>query len=114
MTGKGHAAPLKTGSSLCYPSLEGGFELPSSEAHRRFAMSCSQIRRSLFLAVISAGACFIATATRAADADASVTLDGTWKLVSVELEGEARQPEEDVRWIIKKDKVLYGGEPLAI
>jgi len=40
-------------------------------------------------------------------------LDGIWKLVSVEVNGEERQIDEDVRWLIKKETVVYGGEPLA-
>src|SRR5262245_22071624 len=50
----------------------------------------------------------------AADTQAdSQTLDGTWKLVSLEARGEAMLTDEDVRLTIIKDKVLYGGEPLA-
>jgi len=40
-------------------------------------------------------------------------LSGSWKLTSVEVDGDARPIEEDVRWTINDDKVLYGGEPLA-
>jgi len=40
-------------------------------------------------------------------------LNGTWKLVSVELAGDERRLHEDVRWLIKNNEVLYGGEPLA-
>jgi len=42
-------------------------------------------------------------------------LEGTWKLISIEANGEAvdmsgNQP----RWVIKGDKVLYGGDELAV
>jgi uncharacterized protein (TIGR03067 family) len=77
-------------------------------------MSCSPIRQRLLFAVLSVGACFVAAAAHAADADGrSAELDGTWKLLSIELEGEERPLGEDVRWVIKQDKVFYGGEPLA-
>ncbi len=38
---------------------------------------------------------------------------GGWKLISVEIDGETRPIEEDVRWLIQENQVLYGGEPLA-
>ena len=40
-------------------------------------------------------------------------LSGSWKLTSVEVDGELRPIEDDIRWTINDDKVLYGGEPLA-
>jgi uncharacterized protein (TIGR03067 family) len=41
-------------------------------------------------------------------------LQGTWKLVSLEADGEMREiPEPPPRWVIKGDKVLYAGGPLA-
>jgi uncharacterized protein (TIGR03067 family) len=50
----------------------------------------------------------------AADTQAdSQTLDGTWKLVSIEAGGETKLIDDDVRLMIVKDKVLYGDEPLA-
>jgi len=62
-------------------------------------------------------ACFnlaVAAAVAATDADGpGKELRGSWKLHSVEAEGEARQLEDDVRWVINDDQVLYGGEPLA-
>jgi uncharacterized protein (TIGR03067 family) len=55
-----------------------------------------------------------AQATSAADADESANeLNGGWRLVAVELNGEAREIDDDVRWTIKNEQVLYGGEPLA-
>jgi len=41
------------------------------------------------------------------------SLSGSWKLTSVEIEGEMRPIEDDVRWTINDDTVLYGGEKLA-
>jgi uncharacterized protein (TIGR03067 family) len=40
-------------------------------------------------------------------------LDGTWKLVSVEQEGEKMERDDDVRWVIKDGQLSYAGEPLA-
>ncbi len=54
-------------------------------------------------------------AMNAAGADEPATeLNGNWRLVSVESGGETRQIDDDVRWAIKNEQVLYGGEPLAI
>jgi uncharacterized protein (TIGR03067 family) len=41
-------------------------------------------------------------------------LQGTWKVVSLEIDGEVREfPETPLRWVIKGNKVLYAGAPLA-
>jgi len=40
-------------------------------------------------------------------------LNGTWKLISIEQEGEETARDDDVRWVIKDGHVLYAGEPLA-
>jgi uncharacterized protein (TIGR03067 family) len=41
-------------------------------------------------------------------------LQGTWKLVSLEVNGKPRDlPENPPRWVIKGDQVLYGGTALA-
>lgn len=41
-------------------------------------------------------------------------LQGTWRLVSVEIRGEVNDPATSYpRWVIKGDKVIYGGEELA-
>src|SRR2546427_3931046 len=41
-------------------------------------------------------------------------LQGTWKLTSLEREGEVREfADRAPRWVVKGDKVLYGGEELA-
>jgi uncharacterized protein (TIGR03067 family) len=43
------------------------------------------------------------------------SLQGAWKLVSVEAGGEARDlAGQQPRWLIKDNKVLYGGEELAV
>jgi len=80
-------------------------------------MAYSSIRQRLLITFLSVGTCFVVTAAApafAVDTDKSSTeLDGTWKCLSVESEGEARQLEEEVRWVIKGAKVFYGGEPLA-
>jgi len=47
-------------------------------------------------------------------ADKPAMLDGVWKLVSLELEGEARPLEEEVRLAIQGEKVLYGEQTLAL
>lgn len=78
-------------------------------------MSRSSSRnRWLMVAVCSAYVllCAAADAERGANNDAS-ELDGTWKLASVEREGEEMQRDDDVRWVITGGKVLYAGEPLA-
>src|SRR5262245_11217209 len=42
-------------------------------------------------------------------------LQGTWKVVSLESDGKARDfPENPLRWVIKGNKVLYGGAELAV
>jgi uncharacterized protein (TIGR03067 family) len=41
-------------------------------------------------------------------------LQGTWKLVSVEINGEDGDSKAQPRWIIKGDKVSYGGQELAV
>jgi uncharacterized protein (TIGR03067 family) len=75
------------------------------------------IRMNLPAAVLAtaAGSIF-ALATLAAAAGANERaeeLDGAWKLISVETDGEVQQLDDDVRWRIKNDKVFYGGELLA-
>src|SRR5947209_170764 len=39
---------------------------------------------------------------------------GTWKLVSLEVDGETPDLPQPAQWVIKGDKVLYGGTPLAV
>jgi uncharacterized protein (TIGR03067 family) len=62
-------------------------------------------------------ACFIvptaAPAVAAAADKPSAELDGLWKIVSVEIDGNVRQLDDDLRWLIKDSKVVYGDEPLA-
>lgn len=77
-------------------------------------MLITPIRRLLTVAAFLSAASFSATAVNAADEGAPAGLDGTWKLVAVELDGEERPLEDEVRWVIQKDKVLYGGELLAL
>src|SRR4051812_5597431 len=70
------------------------------------------IGRQLLAAILTA-ACSAAISAAAVADDPSSKLEGAWKILSVESEGEARQLDDDVRWLIKGDKVFYGGEPLA-
>jgi len=80
-------------------------------------MAHSPIRQQWLIVAFSVGAWFdVAAAAPAIAADTDKPrpeLDGDWKIVSVELDGEARQLDEDVRWVIEEAKVFYGGEPLA-
>jgi|SRR5262245_768053 len=74
------------------------------------------VNRTRPLVVAVCAAYFGLTIAVAAGAEANKSaseLDGTWKLVSVEQEGEAMERDDDVRWVIKEGQVLYGGEPLA-
>src|SRR5438874_7756146 len=50
-----------------------------------------------------------------APAKGPAELQGTWKLVSIEVGGEDTDPlgGGQPRWVIKGDKVFYGGEELA-
>lgn len=77
-------------------------------------MSRFAFRRPL-LRIFLMAALFVATdMVGAAGADGPpAMLDGTWRLVSVELAGEERRLDEDIRWLITKTQALYGGEPLA-
>src|SRR4051812_26145224 len=79
---------------------------------RRPAMSLP-IRRPLMFVILWALAWFADPAAVVAAADEPAALDGTWKIVSLEVEGQERPLEDDVRLLIAKDKVLYGGELLA-
>ena len=42
-------------------------------------------------------------------------LDGVWRLIGFEVDGkeESLQEERQIRWVIKDDKLFYGGEQLA-
>src|SRR5204862_3180993 len=68
---------------------------------------------SRLLALALCAAYFGLTATATAAVDANKELEGTWKLVSGELDGQEVELTEDVRWVIKDGQVSYGGEPLA-
>ena len=68
--------------------------------------------RLLAVALCAACASLSTTVAAAADKDAS-ELDGTWKLASVEREGEEVARDDDVRWVIKEGQVFYSGGPLA-
>jgi uncharacterized protein (TIGR03067 family) len=46
-------------------------------------------------------------------AERTSELNGTWKLVSVEVNGEAREVDDELRWVIQGEEVSFGGEPLA-
>jgi uncharacterized protein (TIGR03067 family) len=64
----------------------------------------------------------LAAPLRAADRPAETKADkrladlqGTWKLISIEMNGEANDLSgSQPRWVIKGDKVLYGGDELAV
>jgi uncharacterized protein (TIGR03067 family) len=65
---------------------------------------------------VAAGEPQLKTTTASATADANKNaseLDGTWKLLSVEQEGEETARDDDVRWVINDGQILYAGEPLA-
>jgi uncharacterized protein (TIGR03067 family) len=57
----------------------------------------------------------VALATGQDGGNKSLTeLQGTWKLVSLEREGEVKEfADRAPHWVVKGDKVLYGGEELA-
>jgi uncharacterized protein (TIGR03067 family) len=80
-------------------------------------MSFSPVWRQLPIVLGLVAASFIVAATQTvagAEPDQpSGALTGSWRLVSAEAVGETQQLEDDVRWVIKENKVLYGGEPLA-
>src|SRR5690348_14686054 len=57
--------------------------------------------------------CLSSAGAFAADADKPAALESYWKLLSVELSGETRDIGEEVIWLIKGDRVLYSGQPLA-
>jgi uncharacterized protein (TIGR03067 family) len=70
--------------------------------------------RLLVVAVCAAYVALTLAVTAAAEANKDASeLDGTWKLVSVEQEGEAMERDDDVRWVVKDGQVFYGGERLA-
>jgi uncharacterized protein (TIGR03067 family) len=74
------------------------------------------LSQSRLLSVAICAACVLLIGTVAAAADTNnpaSELNGTWKLVSVEREGEEMQRDDDVRWVIKDGQVSYSGEPLA-
>src|SRR5262245_19422430 len=56
---------------------------------------------------------FTAVGTPAESTQGAGPLDGMWKLVSVEQDGEKIERDDDVRWVIKDGQVFYAGEPLA-
>jgi uncharacterized protein (TIGR03067 family) len=57
-------------------------------------------------------ACLADAAPRPDEPKVPDELQGTWKLVSVETEGTANAPlgGGSPRWVVKGDKILYGGE----
>src|SRR5262245_63057715 len=59
-------------------------------------------------------ACLANAAPRPDDPKVPDELQGTWKLVSVEAEGTANEPlgGGSPRWVVKGDKVFYGGEEI--
>src|SRR5262245_53391482 len=80
-------------------------------------MSCSPIWWQLPIVLGLIAASFNVGAPRSvvgADSEPPpAALSGSWRLISVEANGEMQQIDDDVRWVIKDNKVLYGGEPLA-
>jgi len=80
-------------------------------------MSVSPIWRQLPIVLGVIAASFTVAAPQsvfgAEPEQASGALTGSWRIVSVEANGESQPIEDDVRWVIKDNKVLYGGEPLA-
>jgi uncharacterized protein (TIGR03067 family) len=65
----------------------------------------------LGLSVLSFGA---AAAEEAPPKKELAGLQGTWKLVSTERDGKTNDSDNQPRWVIKEDKVFYGGEELAV
>jgi len=65
----------------------------------------------LFLPLVALGA---EDKKGAAPKEKPAPWEGTWKLVSIERDGETRMlPDPQPRWVIKEGKVFYGGEELA-
>lgn len=76
--------------------------------------------RLLTTGLMAVAAFLLATATASARPDdvpakAPKELQGSWKLTSMEVDGMARDPigGGEPRWLIKGDKILYGGVELA-
>src|SRR5262245_14574704 len=76
------------------------------------AMTRLTSQRHWIAAAASLGV-YCAFAVALGDFSGDDELDGMWKLVSVELGGETRELEDEVRWVIKDGKVLFGGEALS-
>jgi uncharacterized protein (TIGR03067 family) len=70
------------------------------------------MKRSLIVCTLALCLSAAAACCPAGDKEAA-QLDGTWKIVSIEAGGQMVELSEDVRVTIDKEKVLYGGEPLA-
>src|SRR5262245_51170129 len=78
-------------------------------------MICLSTRGRFLPAAVSA-ACVALSSAVMSSADvgnAASELDGTWKLVSVEQDGEVMERDDDVRWIVKGGQVFFGGEMVA-
>jgi uncharacterized protein (TIGR03067 family) len=72
--------------------------------------------KSRFLAIVVAAVCTVLgrAATVVAQADKIAgELDGMWKLVAVEQDGEVLERDDDVRWVVTGGQVFYAGELLA-
>lgn len=75
------------------------------------------MRRSYPAVVLLAAVCWIFPNSNAVGSDdtppsrQAAELQGCWKLVSLEVNGETRKPlgGGEVRWVVKGDQVFYGG-----
>jgi uncharacterized protein (TIGR03067 family) len=89
------------------------FQVPPSkgaQAMRRFPSA-----GRLVVVAVWAASVFVALAVSGAAEPKKEAgeLDGAWKLVSVEREGQEMERDDDVRWVIQGGQVMYGGERLA-
>jgi uncharacterized protein (TIGR03067 family) len=57
----------------------------------------------------------LGTAAHASSKDGLAPLQGTWKVVSIEVNGRVTEfPEKPPRWLIKGNRVMYAGKELAV
>jgi uncharacterized protein (TIGR03067 family) len=70
--------------------------------------------RLLVVALCAAHAVLFTTVGTPAESNKDAgQLDGSWKLISVEQDGEKMERDDDVRWVFKDGWVFYADEPLA-
>jgi uncharacterized protein (TIGR03067 family) len=73
------------------------------------------MRMSTFGSLIAAALMMAGSSASAAAPKGLAVLQGTWKVVSSEAGGQVTEISEgQPRWVIKEDKVYYGGEQLAV